>query len=408
MSQATALSLRLPNNAVSDEQLLQEMIELLPAVGVQNLALAYAGDPTLPTTDGAFRVMWQACLEQEPLPRLVRVIDVIYSKDTFSQDTFQMRVTTLFLTAMSFTSVPILKPELDQLCSQSSQRTTPLALVAPIMEKAQLTADEDLITVFNEIAKQLKGEPKVAAFLTEIANLSPSEKASKISTFMQQNSELLSKITKLHVSNKKLSTLPSEIALLVNLQELLLVSNRLTQLPEALFKLVKLQVLYLSDNQLRQLPEAFFKLVNLQELNLLGNQLTQLPEALFKLVKLETLNLTGNQLTQLPEALFKLVKLETLNLTGNRLTQLPEALSKLENLRRLFLGNNQLTQLPEAFSKLENLRRLYLGNNQLTQLPEAFSKLVNLRELYLRDNPLAQQAKDALAPLIERGCQVFA
>ncbi len=294
MTQATALSLQPANKPVSDEQLLQEMTEQLPG-GVKDLVLTYAGDPTLLKTDGAFRVMWQTCAEQAPLTRLVRVFDVIYS-----QDTFQMRVKTLFLTAMSFTSVPALKPQIDPLCAQCPQRTPPLALVAPIMEKAQPTADEDLITVFNEIAnaKQLKDEPKVAAFLTEIANLPPSEKASKISTFMQQIPELLAKVTDLPLSYKQLSTLPSEIALLVNLRELYLGTNQLTQIPEALFKLVNLQVLYLNNNQLTRLPEALSKLVNLEVLFLDGNQLTQLPEALSKLGKLRALGLDGNQLTQ--------------------------------------------------------------------------------------------------------------
>src|SRR5437879_5370515 len=141
MAQATMLSLQLPNKAVSDEQLLDEMTALLPG-GVQSLVHAYAGDPTLPRTDGAFRVIWQTSDEHAPLTRLVQVIDVLYS-----QDTFQMRVTTLFLTAMNFTTVPALKPELDQLCGQYPQRATPLAHVAPIMEKAQPTADQDLITV---------------------------------------------------------------------------------------------------------------------------------------------------------------------------------------------------------------------------------------------------------------------
>src|SRR5579872_4707206 len=113
VSQATAISLKLPNNEVSDEQILQEMdCAPLPG-GVKDIVLAYAGDPTLPKTDGAFRVMWQTCAEQAPLTRLVRVIDVIAFEDTF-----QMRVTTLFLTAMSFTSVPSFKPGVDQLCAQ--------------------------------------------------------------------------------------------------------------------------------------------------------------------------------------------------------------------------------------------------------------------------------------------------
>jgi Leucine-rich repeat (LRR) protein len=49
---------------------------------------------------------------------------------------------------------------------------------------------------------------------------------------MQANKELLQKITKLDIGFQKLSTLPPEIALLVNLRVLNLAFNDLTQAPE--------------------------------------------------------------------------------------------------------------------------------------------------------------------------------
>uniref|UniRef100_UPI004057AB3F COR domain-containing protein n=1 Tax=Candidatus Electronema sp. TaxID=2698783 RepID=UPI004057AB3F len=106
--------------------------------------------------------------------------------------------------------------------------------------------------------------------------------------------------TRLDLSNKELTTLPTEICELTNLTWLALSHNRLTTLPPEICQLTNLAYLSLSDNHIRELPLAICQLSNLVWLSLSRNQLATLPSEICHLSKLKELHLTDNPLSAPP------------------------------------------------------------------------------------------------------------
>ena len=111
------------------------------------------------------------------------------------------------------------------------------------------------------------------------------------------------KVTKLDLSNKDLTTLPSEIGQLTNLRSLYLYGNQLSSLPTEIGQLTNLQSLYLHSNQLSSLPPEIVQLSNLQTLDLRRNQLSSLPREIRQLPNLKKLDLRRNPVPIPPEIL---------------------------------------------------------------------------------------------------------
>ncbi|OJJ22485.1 hypothetical protein BKI52_07330 [marine bacterium AO1-C] len=97
----------------------------------------------------------------------------------------------------------------------------------------------------------------------------------------------------LDLKHKKLTYIPSEIGLLVNLQKLQLFVNKLTRLPKEIAALKKLHWLGLAGNEMKDF-EAIASLHNLQWLSFAGNNLSHLPQEIESLQNLRELNLRFN------------------------------------------------------------------------------------------------------------------
>jgi hypothetical protein len=108
------------------------------------------------------------------------------------------------------------------------------------------------------------------------------------------------KLNRLSFSDRRLTEIPKEIGILINLQGLYLNNNVLTEIPKEIGKLTNLQDLYITNNQLVQIPEEISQLINLKELSLQNNKLTTIPEEIVKLTKLEYLNVRHNPI-KIPE-----------------------------------------------------------------------------------------------------------
>jgi Leucine-rich repeat (LRR) protein len=91
-----------------------------------------------------------------------------------------------------------------------------------------------------------------------------------------------------------LTSLPSEIGLLTNLQRLYLYYNKLTSLPSEIGLLTNLQELYLNNNNLTSIPSEIGQLTNLQILWLNNNNLTSIPPEIGLLTNLQRLYLNNN------------------------------------------------------------------------------------------------------------------
>jgi internalin A len=71
-------------------------------------------------------------------------------------------------------------------------------------------------------------------------------------------------------------------------------SNKLTSLPENIGILINLQILECSNNELTTLPESIGNLINLHKLDCYNNNLTSLPESIGKLTNLVVFSIYKN------------------------------------------------------------------------------------------------------------------
>eukprot|EP01132_Coremiostelium_polycephalum_P008525 gene8525-10480_t len=232
---------------------------------------------------------------------------------------------------------------------------------------------------------------------------------------------------------------------LYNLCELSLANNNLTTIPTCLFDLIQLEKLNLAGNQLVAISEESVSLLpkSLRSLNFSSNCLEDLPLSLVELNNLEELNISRNnfkkiptvlmdhietlvsldisychqlesfdvptKLTKtlsclvacgldkvhaLPEELGNLSSLKALNISDNDFTSegrlLPWSISRLVDLEELVINNCKITAFPLQVLALRNLKRLSLVDNLLTKLPNDIGPLSQLEELHLSRNRLEQ------------------
>ena len=133
-----------------------------------------------------------------------------------------------------------------------------------------------------------------------------------------------------------------------------------------------------SWNGLTSLPSEIGRLINLQVLDCTGNELISLPSEIGSLTNLQRLYCSNNQLTSLPSQIGRLTNLQVLYCySGNQLTSLPPEIGYLANLQELDCSNNQLTSLPSEIGHLINLRVLECWGNQLdSKTREAMKKIL--------------------------------
>jgi small GTP-binding protein len=120
--------------------------------------------------------------------------------------------------------------------------------------------------------------------------------------------------------------------------------HRISELEE-IVKLMQLTRLDLSKKELTKLPSELFqlsKLTNLTDIDLSGNKLTNLPPEFFQLTSLIRLNLSGNQLKEVPPAIGELTNLTAIDLRGNQITQLPYEICRLPGLTKVEISGNPL------------------------------------------------------------------
>lgn len=89
--------------------------------------------------------------------------------------------------------------------------------------------------------------------------------------------------------------------------------------------------LILSSKELTSIPSEVFQLVNLQTLDLSNNKITNLDFKISSLENLVTLDLSKNLIAALPSSILTLKNLNNLNITDNPLSSTFELLMKKEN-----------------------------------------------------------------------------
>ena len=138
---------------------------------------------------------------------------------------------------------------------------------------------------------------------------------------------------------------------------------RLTTLPSCLGQLSDLEKLDVSHNLLTELPEELGQLVNLKELDAQGNRLENVTEAVTQLVNLKQLVLENNHLTALPIHLDRMLALRELRVNKNRLTALPLEIAELTGLLEINAAENCIKEIPSQLFGSEEGLLIHLQNN---------------------------------------------
>ncbi|NXX85248.1 LRC18 protein, partial [Urocolius indicus] len=151
----------------------------------------------------------------------------------------------------------------------------------------------------------------------------------------------------------------------------------------------------LSKMGITTFPTCILKLADVDELDLSRNMLKKIPSSIKKFQKLRWLDLHSNQLQELPAAIGTLQKLSYLNICNNKLTTkgLPEELNLLKNLCILNLGLNCLDSIPTTLGALKELQEVSVFDNALTNIPNSVKKLPKLKKLNAQRNPLPDSTK---------------
>jgi small GTP-binding protein len=285
----------------------------------------------------------------------------------------------------------------------NSQNPSDKELLATLVEKIGAEPrdakfdDEGHLVGLNLAGLNLTSLPSVICQLTNLERLVLGEtrydqckwlESSNHVTSFPTEFKQLTNLQALDLSCTNITALPPEIIELTNLKSLTLVGNNLMSLHPKIGQLANLQSLDLSRNNLTALPPEIIQLTNLQSLTLRDNNLVSLHPEIGQLINLRELSLSRNNLTALPPEIIQLTNLQSLTLVGNNLMSLHPEIGKLTNLQSLELSDNNLTALPHEIIQLSNLKDLHLTGNKLATLHPEIGQLVNLKNLVLMKNSL--------------------
>lgn len=239
------------------------------------------------------------------------------------------------------------------------------------------------------------------------------------------------RVTWLILTDNKITTIPSDIKLLPNLERLSLSDNCINHISENLKELKNLSWLDLTRNSLRsmptdlnfnrmvglglsenlfdEIPDWVYNCRNLRKLGFFSNHIKMISFKINNLVSLTKLDLSNNLLEHLPDEITQLKKLEWINLSNNRLKSLPRLFGNLTNLEELGLGNNELEYLPcidnlrnlKVFSAFNNrlsnfnisspsIRRIDLSGNKIRYLPANILQTIYLHNINLKNNLISK------------------
>lgn len=243
--------------------------------------------------------------------------------------------------------------------------------------------DRSLICLFQALPKEMQKQfPSPQGF----TSLQVYEKAALLRVWFREKD--FSGVTEIDLRNKKLVTLPPELAKFSKLQRLNINGNMLSKLPDCVFQLTELTELKASKNQLQSLSPAIARLQNLKTLDISKNALKTLPVELETLEQIESFNVSYNQLTTLPASIGNFSQLDLLDISHNKISSLPDIFTGFRKLNAFFCSQNALTRLPPSLALVESLLTIDLSRNKFTAIPLQLAPHRNLESLNLSFNPL--------------------
>ncbi|XP_063439693.1 leucine-rich repeat protein soc-2 homolog [Mytilus trossulus] len=199
----------------------------------------------------------------------------------------------------------------------------------------------------------------------------------------------------LEIISTNISSIPTSIGKLLNLQNVNLYNNLILaedSFPLNIFQdLQNLSSISIVNCSLRSLPLTFSEISSLSFLDIENNPTSYVEDGVFD--KHHSSNvwfmaLKNTKLTSIPRTVSNLTSLTFLNLINGLIDEIKtEDLINVTKLERLFLSGNPLRSISEeAFKDLESLESLILDNTNLTTVPKAVLNLPSLMGLSLDNN----------------------
>lgn len=217
--------------------------------------------------------------------------------------------------------------------------------------------------------------------LTEIPNIGSPNLVSEF--FLSQNSirtmklQSFSKIvTKIDLTNNKLTEIPRELFALPSLTQLYLSGNKLLKIPSAIAN-SQIITLSISGNPLKHFPKAFPP--TLEYLLASNCNISEIPEILYKLEDLQELDLSHNHISTVPQ----LPTIKKLILTDNEITEFPNQIPLIEYLD---VSCNKIASIPKDLPT-SLIKYLDISHNQISEISSEI-KFSKLRTFKLQFNPL--------------------
>ncbi|GMR53667.1 hypothetical protein PMAYCL1PPCAC_23862, partial [Pristionchus mayeri] len=133
-----------------------------------------------------------------------------------------------------------------------------------------------------------------------------------------------------------------------------------TRMRTSTFAFAAITRMDLSNNKLSAFPPLLFQLPSIRSISLSYNEIStiEVPPGYLYSSTIETLILSNNSITSIPSALLILLpSLTTLDISNNDLSSLPDSIWMSPSLKELNASGNHLTSLPTAHSTLSSVHR---------------------------------------------------
>ena len=137
------------------------------------------------------------------------------------------------------------------------------------------------------------------------------------------------------------------------------------------------------DTNLSSIPSRISELVNLEILWLYFHKLDSLPAQLALLKKLRVLGLGYNKFKEIPAVVFQIEQLDDLSFDMNRLTRIPPEIQRLKKLSGFDASDNSITSVPRELFDMPSLALVYLDRNPIQRLPDSLPLSCGIEELHL-------------------------
>jgi Leucine-rich repeat (LRR) protein len=151
-------------------------------------------------------------------------------------------------------------------------------------------------------------------------------------------------------------------------------------------QLLGIEILHLADKKLRVIPSEIGFCSRLRQLNLINNRISLIPCEMGSCTQLQCLDLGNNKISVIPPEIGSLTLLQWLNLADNRITSIPREIGSCSQLIWLDAGNNELSTIPAEIGSCALLEQLYLYGNEISSIPFEISSCQELQLLVLSNS----------------------